>query len=137
MKRLVISAAGLALVLAQGQGAWAASQNIVDQACRAAKIRDCTQALGQPISPPTAWLDWSSFYPGPKTKPVPTEAQAEAALKCAAWADTFCVVTVDVPTAVEVQAAMAENSKQQREQWAAWLKALQDTGVVKVGPSQP
>jgi len=55
---------------------------------------------------------------------------------CAPVAEYFCVVAVDVPTSDEVKAIVAEGNRQQREQWATWLKTLEETGVVKP-PQQP
>ena len=49
---------------------------------------------------------------------------------CNNWAISSCTGEIDVATAAEVKTLLEESERRQREQLEAWLKVLEDTGVV-------
>lgn len=49
---------------------------------------------------------------------------------CQLKAEAACTTLLDLPTMPELKALMEQSHRLQREQWAAWLKTLEDTGVV-------
>lgn len=50
--------------------------------------------------------------------------------RCRASADAQCTTSIDLLTKAEAQALAAEAAREQRKQWADWLKTLEETGVV-------
>jgi len=116
MSRLIIACASMVAVGAASP-AQAAPVLVVDPRCLVSEMRHC--------------FITNKYESGRFTN------DAVAAL-CRADAEGRCTTTVDVATPTEVQALIAEGARQQREQWAAWLKTLEDTGVVQpVAPPPP